>query len=295
MDKLIFKEDKDFPLLLREINDPPKSLHVRGNIEPLINPKMKVLCIVGARKYSNYGKEVVEKLIEGLRGYNICIVSGLALGIDSIAHRAALKAGLYTVAFPGSGLNPEVIYPHSHKRLAEEIVTNGGALISEFKMDQEAAIWTFPSRNRLMAGVSKATVVIECSLVSGTLITSARALDYNREVGAVPGSIFSPLSAGPHILIGKGAMAITSVDDLLELLGLPRRKGQSRLPLEDDPKFNQLEEDNKKVVRFLINGPMAKDTLIRDLGMDAKVLNTILSSLEMEGFIKEEGGHIRIM
>lgn len=221
--KIIQKSDPDFPPLLREITDPPKRLHVEGNISHLLDPRTKILCVVGAREYSPYGKEVVEKLIEGLKGHNICIVSGLALGIDSIAHRAALDAGLYTAAFPGSGLHDSVLYPKAHKQLAKEIIEKGGALISEFEMTQGAQLWTFPSRNRLMAGISHGTLVVEAELKSGTLITSKRATEYDRDVAAVPGSIFSPLSEGPHMLIGKGAMAITSSDDLLEFLGLPRK------------------------------------------------------------------------
>lgn len=300
---LIYKTDSLFPPLLREINDPPGKLYIRGNIEKLAeiskeNSGGKILCVVGARKYSNYGKEAVEKLIAGLKGYNICIVSGLALGIDSIAHRAALDAGLYTVAFPGSGLDPSVLYPATHARLAEKIVESGGALMSEFEPTMEAAPWTFPSRNRLMAGVSHAVLVVEAELKSGTLITSKYATDYNRDVGAVPGPIFSPLSRGPHMLIRNGATPVTCVDDLLELLGFARREGQSSLHFNDlrnNPHFQSLGETDKKVVTFLQRGAESKDTLVRELSLDPKTLNMVLSSLELEGFIKEEGGVVRVV
>jgi DNA processing protein len=251
--------------------------------------------VVGSRKYTNYGKEVVEKLIAGLKGYNICIVSGLALGIDSIAHRSALAAQLYTVAFPGSGLDENVLYPRSHKKLAREIVEHGGALISEFKVDQGPTDWTFPRRNRLMAGISHATLVIEAGLVSGTLITSRLATDYNRDVGAVPGSIFSPLSAGPHMLIRNGATPVTCVDDLLELLGFARREGQSKLPLSENPRFKLLGDNEKKVMYILQRGSTVKDILINEIGVETKILNLALSTLEMEGFIKEEGGMVKVV
>jgi DNA processing protein len=225
-------------------------------------------------------------------------VSGLALGIDSIAHRAALEAGLYTVAFPGSGLDEKVLYPPSHKRLAEEIIEAGGALISEFEMDQSGAPWTFPKRNRLMAGVSHATLVIECGLQSGTLITSKHATDYNRDVGAVPGNIFSPLSAGPHMLIRLGATPVTCVDDLLELLGFARREGQSSISfgidLKEDPKFKSLGEQEKKIIYFLQRGPTSKDNLVHELGIGTQKTNLILSSLELDGFIKEENGLMKV-
>jgi DNA processing protein len=295
MIRLILKNEKDFPHLLKEITDPPESLYMQGNIEPLLDKNARILCVVGSRNYTNYGKEVVEKLIEGLKGYNICIVSGLALGIDSIAHRAALKAGLYTAAFPGSGLDPSVIAPATHLRLAEEIVASGGALLSEFKMDQGGAIWTYPQRNRLMAGISHGTLVVECGLQSGTLITSARATDYNRDVAAVPGSIFSPLSAGPHMLISKGAMTITCVDDLLEFLGFARREGQSRLPFSEDPKFKLLGAEEKKILYFLQSGPTSKDNLVNELGIGTQKTNLILSSLELDGFIKEVDGVMKVV
>jgi DNA processing protein len=294
--RTIKRDAEDFPSLLREINDPPKELYIRGNISPLLNPSAKILCVVGARQYSDYGKEVTEKLIAGLKGYNICIVSGLALGIDSMAHRSALKAGLYTVAFPGSGLDPSVIYPATHSNLAEEIVESGGALVSEFNLLQKSAPWTFPSRNRLMAGISHATLVIEAELKSGTLITSKNATEYNRDVGAVPGNIYSPLSAGPHMLIRLGATPVTCVDDLLELLGFARRGGQSKLSLSDNSRFTTLGEIDQKVVKFLEKGQKSKDDLVRELNLDPKIINMTLSSLELEGFIKEEeDGIVRVV
>lgn len=300
---LLTKSDPLFPPLLREITDPPKELYVRGNIGKLVDfshPKSgaKILCVVGARKYSTYGKDVVEKLIAGLKGYNICIVSGLALGIDSIAHKAALDAGLYTVAFPGSGLDPSVLYPVEHRRLAQKILESGGALASEFKPEQQAAPWTFPSRNRLMAGVSHATLVIEAELKSGTLITSARAGDYSRDLGAIPGPIFSSLSAGPHMLIRNGATPITCIDDLLEFLGFARREGrggQDRLPFDEDPRFQILTGLEKKILQFLERGHTSKDALVYELGIDAKTINMIVSSLELEGFVKEENGNVRMI
>ncbi len=268
---------------------------MQGNIDPLFDSTFKILCVVGSRRYTHYGKEAVEKLIAGLKGYNICIVSGLALGIDSLAHRAALDAGLHTVAFPGSGLDRSVLYPQDHIPLAEEILEKGGALISQLDPTHPSLPWTFPQRNRLMAGVSHGVLVIECGLVSGTLITSARATDYNRDVAAVPGSIFSPHSAGPHMLISKGAMSISCTDDLLEFLGFARREGQSRLPLTEHPRFTILNYSEQKVLRYLERGARNKDQLVRELDLDPQSLSTILTSLELEGFIKEEGGVMRVI
>src|SRR3989338_6399828 len=140
---------EDFPKRLLQITDPPEQLYVRGELPP---EDSKCLCVVGARKYSEYGKQAIEKLIAGLRGYSIVIVSGLALGIDSIAHRAALDAGLITIAVPGSGLDSKVLYPASHKQLAEKIVASGGCLLSEFETMFRPTAYSLPQRNRIMAG-----------------------------------------------------------------------------------------------------------------------------------------------
>lgn len=204
------------PHQLKQISNPPQTLYIHGTLP---DKNTKILCIVGARHHSAYGEKVCKELIQGLKGYDICIVSGLAIGIDSIAHKAALDSGLKTIAFPGSGLNTSVIYPLQHRDLAQEIVDRGGALISEFSPLQKAMKWTFPQRNRLMAGISQAVLIIEAERKSGTLITSKYATEYNRDVGAVPGDIYSPLSEGPHMLIRLGATPITSSKDILELLG----------------------------------------------------------------------------
>ncbi len=165
-----------------------------------------------------------------MRGYNVTIISGLALGIDGLAHKAALKAGLKTLAVPGSGLDATVLYPRSHLQLAEEIVRNGGALLSEFKPQTQAATWTFPKRNRIMAGLSHAVLVIEAELKSGTLITSKLATEYNRDVLTMPGSIFSSTSEGPHMLIKLGATPVTASEDILRTLGIepPTNESESR-------------------------------------------------------------------
>src|SRR3989344_3546844 len=287
MDNIYTINKNELPFLLQQIPDALEKLYVKGKM-----PKedAKLLCVVGARKYSSYGEEACKKLLSGLTGYNICIVSGLALGIDSIAHRAAMEAGLQTIAFPGSGLDPKVLYPPSHIRLAEEIVHSGGALISEFEMMQEGAPWTFPQRNRLMAGISHATLVIEAELISGTLITSKLATDYNRDVGAVPGQIFSPLSAGPHMLIRLGATPITSSQDILEMLGLKAREVvvQKELPLG-------LNENERKVMELLQIEPHTSEQLVLKTGLEARKINETVSSLEIGGIVKEILGKIKII
>src|SRR5574344_927429 len=195
-------ENENIPEMLREIPDCPDKLYIKGKLP---SQDSKLLCVVGSRKYTSYGKDVCEKLISGLRGYDITIVSGLALGIDSIAHKTALDSGLKTIAVPGSGLDESVLYPSTHKQLAEKILENGGALISEFEPNFRATPYSFPQRNRIMAGISHAVLVIEAETKSGTLITSKFATEYNRDVLTVPGSIFSKNSEGPNMLIRLGA------------------------------------------------------------------------------------------
>jgi DNA processing protein len=276
---------EQFPALLKEINDPPKKLYIKGELPP---EEMKYLCVVGSRKYSPYGKEVCETLIEGLRGYNVAIVSGLALGIDRIAHEAALEAGLTTIAIPGSGLGEKALHPSANRNLAKRILEAGGALISEFEEDFKATLWSFPQRNRIMAGMSHAVLIIEAEEKSGTLITSKFATEYNRDVLTVPASIFSGNSYGPHMLLRLGATPIRNSGDILEALGFNiQEEKQQILELEN------LSEKERKVIEVL-NTPMSRDELIAELDLSIQEINITLSAMEIKGIIKERMGEMRI-
>ncbi|MGB3921890.1 MAG: DNA-processing protein DprA [Minisyncoccia bacterium] len=274
---------QDFPALLKEITDPPTRLRYEGTLPKWEN---KLLAVIGSRKYSAYGREACEAIISGLSGYPVTIVSGLALGIDSIAHRAALRAGLQTVAIPGSGLDRKVLHPHSHVNLANEIVAAGGSLISEYDDTMPAGAWAFPRRNRIMAGLCHATLVIEAEKKSGTLITSRLATEYNREVGAVPGPIDSPTSDGPHMLIRLGAALVRDADDVLELLGLEPKTPAALIELEE------LSETEKIFIK-LLETPHSRDELIRLSELDIGTASAALSLLEIKGLIKEELGEVR--
>lgn len=277
----------DFPPLLSEICDPPKKIFYKGTLPDW--QKEKFLCIVGARKNTNYGKEVCEKLIRGMAGYPVTIVSGLALGIDAIAHRAALNAGLKTIAIPGSGLSEEVLYPSSHRALAEKIIAAGGCLMSEFEPDFKATVWSFPRRNRIMAGLSHAVLVIEAEQKSGTLITSRLATEYNRDVLTVPGSIFSPTAAGPHMLIRLGATPITSPDDLKDALGWKDEDTKTT-----DRDYSECSQPEQKILEAL-REPKNRDDLAAALHMPISELNATLSMLEIRGFIGEHLGEIHLL
>lgn len=274
-----------FPKPLLEIPKPPEQLFVVGELP---SEDAIYLCVVGARKYSPYGKEVCEMLIKGLRGKPVVIVSGLALGIDAIAHRSALTNNLKTIAVPGSGLDPSVLYPASHKNLAKEIIEAGGCLLSEFDPTFKATPYSFPQRNRIMAGLSKAVLIIEAEQKSGTLITARLATDYNRDVLTVPGSIFSQNSTGPHLLLKLGATPIASVEDLLIALGL---EGQSQLPFEKQ--YADASEDELTLLRLLAT-PSTKDSLVHTSGFPTQKVSILLSMMEIKGMIKEGEGEIRL-
>ncbi len=284
MEKTII-ETKIIPRRLKEIPDPPKKLFIKGKIP---DENFKWLCVVGSRKYSLYGKQVTEKLIKSLRGLPVAIISGLAIGIDSIAHESALEVGLPCVGVPGSGIDDKVIYPALSKNLAKNIVKNGGCLISEFEPDFKATTWSFPKRNRIMAGLSDAILVIEAEIKSGTLITSKLATEYNRNVLTVPGSIFSSNSEGPNMLIRLGATPITNENDLKEALGF----STEQLNLKKD--YKDCSQDELKIIDLLKN-PMEKEMLIEISEMNIGKINSIISILEIKGIIKEEMGEIRLV
>ncbi len=276
-------EQHKFPRRIREIADPPKNMTFAGTIPP---EEYKWLAVVGSRKYSNYGKEVCQSLISGLQGYPIIIVSGLALGIDGIAHKSALDAGLFTVGVPGSGLSPSVLYPRSHLGLAEEIIRCDGALLSEFEPNFKATPWSFPQRNRIMAGLSDAVLIIEAEEKSGTLITSKFATEYNRDVFTVPGSIFSTSSAGPHMLLRLGATPIRSSRDILDAFNLVQ---DSNPTAQKD--YTDCTTDERIILELLIN-PMSRDEIAFETKKPIYHINATLSILEIKGFVSEYMGVI---
>ena len=284
MNKIRKLKKEEFPKALLEIPQPPKTLYLRGEL-PAGN--LIYLAVVGSRKFTSYGRDACEKLITGLKGYPVVIVSGLAMGIDAIAHRAALKNGLTTISFPGSGLDDKVLFPSVNLQLAKDILEAGGALISEFEPDFKAAQYSFPLRNRLMAGISKAVLIIEAEEKSGTLITARLATEYNRDVLVVPGSINSPSSKGTNWLIRAGATPILSVDNLLEALGF-------EIPTDIDKQaklFADCSPEEKKVLD-LLREPISRDELIRQMDMPTPSAQALLSVMEIKGFIKENLGEI---
>lgn len=274
---------EEFPKLLCETPHPPQTLNYRGRLPA---EDMKLLAVVGSRKYTNYGREVVEYLIGGLRGYNIGIVSGLAIGIDSLAHQAALDNQLYTLAIPGGGLADDSIYPRSHKPLAHKILASDGGLLSEYEPNFKATKWSFPERNRLVCGVAHGTLVVEAGEKSGSLITARLCVDYNRELMVVPGNIFSDNSKGVHQFLKLGATPVTEPEDILNAFGL-----QVRTP--SLPAFTPKLSTEEEIIINLLNEPMERDHLIRKSGLPTEATTIILMRLEMSGLIKEHNGVYR--
>lgn len=283
MEKLLYK---DFPTGLKNIPDKPKQLYIRGELPD--ENKYAYLTVVGPRKISNYGRNVCEYLISALADYPIVIVSGLALGTDALAHDLAIKTGLKTVAIPGSGLNPDVIYPATNKGLSEQIIKSGGCLLSEFEPDTRANTFTFPKRNRIMAGISKATLVIEASERSGTLITARLATEYNKDLMVVPGSIFSITSKGSNRFINQGATPISNPEEILSILGINKQKEELTITEEE------LSPIEKKIVSILYKEPADKDILIEKSKIKAGEISSILAMMEIKGLVKESLGQFRL-
>lgn len=232
---------------------------------------------------TRYGQEACEKLITGLAGYPISIVSGLALGVDTCAHKAALAVGLHTLALPGSGLADEVLYPRSNRGFAKEILAKGGGLLSEYDADQMSRVHFFPERNRLMVGLADAVLVIEAGNKSGTLITARLASEYNRDLLCIPHRIGDPHSFGPHLFIRLGAVLVTEPLHILEALGIPPRESAGSAAPSDL-------EETERVIWDMLDEPKTRDEVLRAASLGAGDTLTTLVALELRGLIKEEFG-----
>ena len=276
--KIILKGE--FPQLLRETPFPPEILYAKGELP---DENIPHLAVVGTRKCSSYGKEACEKIVSDLAEYKIVIVSGLALGIDSVSHKTAILNNTKTIGVLGCGLKDEVFYPRENFPLSLEIAEKGGAVISEFPYAMKAARHTFQQRNRIIAGLAQGTFVVEAPEKSGALITANFALDYNREVFSLPGPIFSENSAGANNLIKAGATPVLSSEDILRVFGIETGSAQ-----KEAPDLSPLEE---KIISALIQ-PTTRDDLIRAVGLSAKAINPALGVLEIRGIIKESDGEI---
>lgn len=274
--------DPRYPSLLKEIPDPPPLLYIRGSLEAL---KRKQVAIVGTRKPTSYGRHIARLFAKNLARIGISVVSGLALGLDAEAHLGAIESRGITVAVLGNGLMDSRIAPRNNAHLAKRIIENGGTLISQFPPDTPAAPENFPLRNRIIAGISLGTVVVEAGEKSGTLITARLALEYNREVFAVPGSILSPLSQGSNHLLKVGAHPTTSVEDILNILSL---KGSETTA--SSPSSPNISPEDRRILDILSSGPLCGEEISTRTSMPPASINTRLTLLEIHGFITDIGG-----
>ena len=270
--QILDEQNSTYPSLLKEISDPPKALHVLGSLPPTDTPWITV---VGSRRISAYGRLATKKIVTELVGYGCVIVSGLALGLDSVAHAAALDARGTTIAVLPSGIRR--IYPASHAGLAKRILQNGGALISEYGDDRAPQKFSFTERNRIVAGMSQAVVVVEAAQRSGTLITARLGLEQNREICAVPGPINSPTSEGANMLIQSGAHAVTSGEDIIRAIGYEPT-------ILEVKAYIPANETEQSILQHL-KDEMHIDELMQATGIQNALLTSTLTMLEIQGVI----------
>lgn len=272
--------DADYPPRLKQIYDLPPLLYVKGELLP---DDERSIAVVGTRKPSPYGVQVAEKMVRDIADAGVAVVSGLARGVDGIAHNAALNAGARTIAVLGSGV--DVIYPREHQRLAARIAENG-ALVSEHPLGTRPDARNFPRRNRIMSGMTLGTLVIEAPKDSGALITAQQALDESREVFAVPGNIFSPNSAGVNSLIRKSeAKLVTNCEEILIELNLTAVSRQIQMAA-----IFPEDETEAELLRYITYDPVHIDDVCRSSGKETAHVSSTLAMMELKGLVKQVGG-----
>ncbi len=283
---------QEYPPLLKEIYNPPPVLFVKGTVAP---EDAHSVTVVGSRRATAYGREAASVLVRDLARNGVTIVSGLAKGIDEVAHQAALDAGGRTIAVNASGL--DVVYPSEHRGLAERIAQSG-ASVSEYPLGTRPVAQNFPRRNRILSGLTLGTLVVEAARHSGTLWTVRHALEQDREVFAVPGSIFSPASVGANRLVQEGAKLVTSVEEVLQELNFTvlgqqvLRLPEAGTPQAPPPEFQSPEGENEaetRLLKLLSYEPVHADDAARRSGLPIASVNTALTLLELRGIVKEVG------
>lgn len=280
--RVVFYEDEDYPEPLKNIPQPPLLLYYQGRLKA--NLWTSALAVVGSRKYTRYGERVIEDMIRPIARLGITIVSGLALGIDALAHQAALNEQGLTVGVLGSGLDRNNLYPTANRGLGHAIVDHGGALVSEFAPGTAGFKFNFPRRNRIIAGLTQGTVVIEANIKSGSLITANYALDANREVMAVPNSIYAESSSGTNYLLKAGAKLVTSSQDILDVLNF------------DTPTLEKMDSESMHlsatellIMEALAGQEKTINELTKELKLDISQINSMLSIMEINGLVRNAG------
>ena len=276
MDGIISIErgDARFPHRLAALTGGPSTLYCRGNTDLL---HAECIAVVGTRQATDYGIEATRAIVTELVRAGVTIVSGLALGIDAVAHRATLDAGGSTIAVLGSGVDDATIGPRQNLPLARDILANGGLVCSEYPAGTRADTWTFPARNRIVSGLSRAVIVTEAARKSGALITARLAAEQGRDVCAVPGSMFWPRSAGPNELIRNGAHVIAEPSDVLDVLGIQPRLEHVAVSTQDPVQ--------QKVIAILANGPAHVDAIVSGSDAPTPAVMAALTKMELTGSV----------
>ncbi|MDP3997891.1 MAG: DNA-processing protein DprA [Candidatus Andersenbacteria bacterium] len=271
-----------YPPLLREIHHPPVELFIRGNIHLLQHPHL--LAVVGSRRASTYGKQCVTQLLPPAVLAGAVPVSGLAYGIDSLAHRTAVDLQLPTIAVLGSGIDDASIYPRINIALAHKIISFGGALISEYPPGTPAYPYNFPARNRIISGLCQATIIVQAARRSGSLVTARLALEANRDVAIIPGPINDPRNAGTNELLLHGAIPIISPEQVADLVGLT-------LPANNAaPEQISLTATQQKIMDILSDKPLHLDTITERSQLPSPTIAAIITELELFDLIQHAGG-----
>ena len=285
--RVITWNDDEYPALLREIHYPPAVLFAKG----ISVPNVPCIAIVGSRNASDYGLKAAYALAEGLASNNICVISGLAAGIDAAAHRGALSAKGITIGVLGTGI--DVIYPAFNKKLFERIESEG-LLLTEFLPGSKPEARNFPIRNRIISGLSLGIVVVEATKKSGSLITVDHALEQSRDVFAVPGNINSSTSTGTHRLIKQGAKLVERVEDILEEYNIKQiaKDKYEKSQLINNEVSNLIPQDEMYILTLLQKNPMHMDEIVRKSGRDVGIVASLLLNLELIGAIKQLPGKI---
>ncbi|KKR04031.1 MAG: protecting protein DprA protein [Parcubacteria group bacterium GW2011_GWF2_39_13b] len=284
--EIITIQNSSYPKILKEIYDPPAILYIKGKFKPEDD---FCLAIIGTRKPTSYGIQVVTDLTHKLSTAGLTIVSGLARGIDTIAHKSCLSANGRTIAVIGSGIDPPSIYPQINRKLAEQISDNG-AIISEYPIGTQAMPYHFPARNRIISGLSLGVLVIEAAQKSGTFLTANHALSQNRQVFAVPGQIYSPNSAGPNNLLKMGAKLVSEAQDVLEELNL-----SSAVEYKEARKIIPDNHEEKLILEILSTEPIHIDKIIFRTKLDTATASSTLTLMEMKGKIRNLGGMMYVI
>lgn len=287
--QFVTSAEKEYPHLLKKIPNPPIVLYIKAlrqaQGEEILSSKHHKIAIVGTRHITSYGREITEMFATQLSQAGLIIVSGMAYGVDGVAHKAVIDANGKTIAVLGNGV--DLPYPRENQKLYEEILDSHGAIISEYPPGEPPSVGSFPSRNRIVAGLSDGVLVTEGASDSGSLITANFGLEFGRKVFAVPGPITSSLSAAPLRLIEKGAKLVVSPDDVLKEFKI----SSFAKATAGQAKFKNLSMDERKIVELIENEPLQFDEIVRRLSLDSSKVGSLLSMMEMKGIIRNSGGN----